>query len=642
MARLNPFQINDPQRRLGFFNQADVHQNDIDAWPSAPAGSATLLNSTRPVGYLLWLMILTMVFLLGRMVELQVVKGGLYRAQSEGNRIRTVTTPAPRGAILDRQGIVLADNIPNIIATVTPADLPSAPGERVALYQRLSSTFGLTADEIKKIVEAKQLRSTDPVPLLEHLTYEQATQAMVAVADLPAVRIVSLPDRTYPLAASAAAIIGYTGRVTNQEIKSHPEYDSLNMVGKTGLEITYNQQLTGRDGTRQVERDVHNREQRVISQQEAQPGLTVVSSIDSGLQKILSDHLQSTVNALHSPGGAAIAINPNNGEILALTSAPSYDDNWFVSSGHSQDVTSVLTNSRQPLLNRAISGQYPSGSIIKPIIASAALSERIVTPSTTVLSVGGFKVGNDFFPDWKAGGHGVTNIIKALAESVNTYFYAVGGGYDQIVGLGVDRIVTYLQKFGWGRAAGIDLPSEADGFLPTKDWRTSTRKSPWKLGDTYHLAIGQGDLEVTPLQIIDGISAIANGGTLYEPHIATMIKNSDGQVMQTIKPKKLSTDVVSQSVLNTVRTGLRAGVLSGSSRALQSLPVSSAGKTGTAQFGNQGKTHAWFAAYAPFEHPTIAIVVLVEAGGEGNATALPIAQDALQWYFTAGAGKPGN
>lgn len=598
---------------------------------------ATSIGRTNAVMLAMGLLFLVLGW---RLVDLQFIQGATMRARSEGNRVRQVISPAPRGTILDRHGVSLADNVANLAVTLTPADIPKKKAERDTFIQHIATVVGISVEDITNALQSKQRKPTDPVTIKEHLQYDEAVKIMVAITAEPSLNVVGLPNRIYPLGQAISHVIGYTGRVTTDDIASNPSRNPLDTVGKTGLEKEYDAVLTGQDGITEIEHDAQNRSQRILSEQVSQPGHTLVTSIDAGLQSLLSEKLLAMVQQVHSSGGAAVAMDPNTGQILAMTSAPTYDNSWFVEAGHSEEISKALTGSAKVLLNRAISGKYPSGSIIKPLISAAALTEKTITPSTTVNSVGGFSVGRDFFPDWKAGGHGITNVAKAIAESVNTFFYAVGGGYDTIQGLGVDRIVKYLQKFGWGATLGIDLPSESAGFVPTKEWRTTKRPSPWKLGDTYHLSIGQGDVEVTPLQIVNYISAVANGGTLYKPEIVTKIQTADGVITEEKKPVILESSLVPASAIATVQDGMRQGVLAGSSRSLQSLPVTSAGKTGTAQFGNEGKTHSWYAAYAPYDHPKIVIAVIVEGGGEGNTAALPVAKDALQWYFTQGDGKP--
>ncbi len=432
---------------------------------------------------------------------------------------------------------------------------------------------------------------------------------------------------------AGAPVLGYIGKISSDELQQKSNASIIDVTGKAGLEKMYDDVLRGQDGRREVDRAKVGQNSST-QDRDPVPGDTLHVSLDADLQQRLFDRLQAAIHQAHSTAGAAVAINPQNGEILALVSAPTFDDNWFVDQSHQSDVMHALHDKTQPLLNRAIAGQYPSGSIIKPLIGTAALAEGVVTPQTTVLSTGGLKVGVNTFPDWKPGGHGITNLSKAIAESVNTYFYEVGGGYDQQPGLGVDRIVKYLSRYGWGRTLGIDIPGEQPGLLPTKQWRTNVRPTPWRLGDTYHLAIGQGDLEVTPLQVASAIAAVANGGTLYQPHLVREISDPNGQTRTTIVPKVLEKDIAPGPDITAVQAGMREGVLSGSSRAMQSVPVPVAGKTGTAQFGVGNHTHAWYTAFAPYDHPTIALAVVIEGGGQGHEIALPVAKDILTWYFS--------
>jgi penicillin-binding protein 2 len=259
-----------------------------------------------------------------------------------------------------------------------------------------------------------------------------------------------------------------------------------------------------------------------------------------------------------------------------------------------------------------------------------------VTPQTAVLSTGGITIQGGFeFPDWKPGGHGLTNISKALAESVNTYFYLAGGGDNETTsGLGVERITDYARRFGLSAETGIDLPGEEDGFLPSKAWKEEFKNEPWYLGDTYHLAIGQGDILVTPLQVATYTVAFANGGTLYRPAVVSSRTDHTGAMVSTVEPEVLNSGMVSDTTMQVVRQGMREAVLTGSARSLLTLPVTSAGKTGTAQFGSGEKTHSWFTAFAPYENPEIAITVLVEEAGQGGDAALPITKQVLQAYFT--------
>jgi len=285
------------------------------------------------------------------------------------------------------------------------------------------------------------------------------------------------------------------------------------------------------------------------------------------------------------------------------------------------------------LFNRVISGEFPAGSTFKPVMAAAALQEKIINANTSFMSTGRLCVGEWFFPDWKAGGHGLTNVKKALADSVNTFFYYVGGGFGDFKGLGIDKIVKYAALFGLDKVTGIDLPNEASGFLPSQKWKEDTKNEVWYIGDTYHASIGQGDITVTPLQVANYTAAIANGGTLYEPHVVTKILDHNNNLITKIKPQVVRSNFISPENIKIVQEGMRQTITAGSGRSLNSLPVEVAGKTGTAQWSSTQATHAWFTGFAPYDQPEIAITVLVEAGGEGSTVAVPIVKEILQYYF---------
>jgi penicillin-binding protein 2 len=316
-----------------------------------------------------------------------------------------------------------------------------------------------------------------------------------------------------------------------------------------------------------------------------------------------------------------------------MVSLPSYDNNQFAVGISTKDYQMLIENPDQPLFNRSVSGEFPSGSTIKPVMAAAALQERVVSENTKFQSSGGLRIGQWFFPDWQAGGHGSTDVRKAIAQSVNTYFYYIGGGYEEFQGLGVERIVRYGKLFGLGEQTGIDLPGEAKGFLPTPDWKKEAKGEPWYIGDTYHLSIGQGDLLVTPLQVAMYTAAFANGGTLFRPHLVKTVLFGDDRIMTSVKEEPIREKFIDEYDMQVVRDGMRQTVLSGSARSMQSVPVPVAGKTGTAQWSSKKDPHAWFTGFAPYDNPAVAITVLIEEGEEGSSVAVPVAREFLTWYF---------
>ena len=356
-------------------------------------------------------------------------------------------------------------------------------------------------------------------------------------------------------------------------------------------------------------------------------------AIDADLQRKTEAVVDNYLKKLNLHRASVIIMNPQTGEIMSLVSVPSYDNNLFAKGIKQVDYQKYLDDPEQPLFNRVISGEFPSGSTFKLVVSSAALQEKIINETTSFVSTGGLHIGQWVFPDWKAGGHGVTNVRKAIAESVNTFFYYVGGGYQDFVGLGVDRLGKYAKLFGIGTKTGIDLPNESTGFVPTSDWKKATKGETWYIGDTYHFAIGQGDMLVTPLQVANFTATVANGGKLMEPHLVSAILDSNNNVVSNIEPKIIRQNFIDAANLQIVREGMRQTVMAGSARSLQAVPVPMAGKTGTAQWSSKKAPHAWFTGFAPFDNPQVVITVMVEEGREGSTVSVPIAKEIMQWYF---------
>jgi penicillin-binding protein 2 len=377
---------------------------------------------------------------------------------------------------------------------------------------------------------------------------------------------------------------------------------------------------------------VRQNRKRIIAEEPSVPGDNLILAIDLDLQKRAEEALKRSLHAARQTRGSVIVMQPKTGEVLALVSLPAFDNNAFAKGIDQETYAKLLADKDRPLFPRAIAASLPSGSTFKPAIAAAALEEHVVTPATTVHSTGGISYGAWFFPDWKPGGHGTTDVRKAIAESVNTFFYAVGGGYDKIKGLGPERIATYARKFGFGEQSGIDLPSEGAGFVPTPEWKKQAKGEQWYIGDTYHLAIGQGDLLVTPLQIAEMTAVFANGGSLVRPHVVSAVAKADGTRVDR-QPEIITKQVVSPETIKVVREGMRRTVEAGSARSFNTLPIEVAAKTGTAQWKSGAPTHAWFTSFAPFADPELVITVSVEEGGEGSSIAAPVAKDLYAWYY---------
>jgi len=454
------------------------------------------------------------------------------------------------------------------------------------------------------------------------------------------VKLVSETRRSYLEKSGLAHVLGYIGKINEQEIDIHKDdgYNINSVIGKDGIEFFYESALKGKDGKQEMEVDAFGKTKKILNEVKAISGSNVFLSIDFDLQQKLTENLAVAIkNSGTKAGGVAIALDPQSGEILAMVSLPDFDNNFFSAGISQQAYDNYLVNQSRPLFNRAISGIYPPGSTFKPIVAIAALEEGLINEDKTFLSTGGVAVKSWFFPDWKYGGHGRVNVISAIANSVNTFFYYIGGGYHDFIGLGVQKITDFARQFYLSKTLGIDLPGEAAGFLPSKDWKEKTKQESWYIGDTYHLAIGQGDILVTPLQVASYTAFFANGGTLYQPHLLKEIINADGLKNEhnSINNQEyvLAKNLASDENIDIIRRALRATVTSGSAQSLQSLPVAVAGKTGTAQVGADKESHAWFTGFAPYDSPRIVITILLENGGEGSAVAVPVFKEVVEWYF---------
>ena len=611
-----------------------IESSYVDAKTSDTEFMGRTVSDSR-LGVLYWFIVAVLLFFIARDGYLQLLKGSGFALLAERNKTRTIVTQAHRGIFYDRNGAILVRNSPDFSLVVTPVDLPIEGDENVRYKNILSELLKKSSQELQ--LEIENHDRYRPFLLADHIPYEKALQLEVSLQDMPGIALSLSEQRTYEMTTeqSMSHIVGYTGRISEEQLREKPEeYSLTDTIGKSGLELAYEQVIRGVSGKKEMEVDALGHEKGVLFERAGEQGSNLLLSLDLNMQRKAESVLEDIMKTTGKKKGVVIVSDPHNGEILAYVSLPSFDANTFARGIRSQDYESLLKDEKKPLLNRGTSGEYPSGSTIKMLVAAAALQEGVVTKKSAVMSTGGIHVGKWFFPDWKSGGHGATNVIKALAESVNTYFYTVGGGYQRIEGLGADRLIDYFKKFGIGEETHVDFQKERSGFLPTPEWKQRTRNEVWYIGDTYHISIGQGDVLVTPLQVNLYTSYFANHGINYEPHIVHAIESKDEKYVQTIlPPKEYRKGIIDRQNMEIIREGLRAGVVQGSSRRLTALPVSSAGKTGTAQWSSTKSPHAWFTGWAPYENPELVLTVLVEEGEEGSRTAITVAHDFLQWYF---------
>lgn len=576
----------------------------------------------------------------GRAAYLQAWSGETYAKMATENKTRGQPILAKRGIIYDRNNIPLVENVPSFDIVAIPADLPRNKQDRERMIRELAATIGVPEEDLVAQFSRVSLAGVTPVLVQEDAVRDVALLLETKTKEFPGIGVKKNAVRRYPEKEYFSQVLGYVGRASEADMKKNENLFSIDSVGKMGVEGSYDHFLRGVNGI--IEREI-NAVSRITKERQVRQdeiGANVVLTIDAGLQKKITDVLVKQVaQAPSARGAAAVALDPSTGEILALVSVPSYDNNIFTTSASRQAYQRMERDPLHPFFNRAIAGTYPPGSSIKPFVALAALQEGTITAKTTVMSTGAIVVHNPYNPDasqlfhdWKAGGHGVVDVYKAIAESVNTFFYAIGGGYGDINGLGIQRIKKYLTVFGFGGETDVDVQGEAMGVIPDQAWKEKEMGAKWVLGDTYNASIGQGNILVTPLQLARAYAALANGGNLVQPFLVKAVVDKDKKTIAETAIVSTAIGGIDDAYFSIMRAALRKTVTDGSARRLADLPVAVAGKTGTAQAAH-GNTHAWFSSFAPYDDPKIAMVILVEDGGEGSSVAVPATQEIYQWYF---------
>ncbi len=573
------------------------------------------------------------VLTLARLWHLQVTEGEQYRSLSENNRIRLKRVRATRGTILDRHGQILVDNRPSFDVALVPEDAHDVP-RTLASVTRL---LGADASEFRSAMQAAANRPPfEEVILKRDLDWESIVALETHQLDLPGVSVQVGPRRTYPFSDMAAHLLGYVGEVSQQELANRQGYRLGDLIGKAGAERYWEDYLRGIDGGQQVEVDAVGRKLRTLSEVEETPGNTLVMTLDRELQL-------AAERAMGEHEGAVVALDPRSGEVLAMVSRPAFDPNLFARGIRRAEWKALTQDRKRPLNSKAVQGTYPPGSTFKVVMAAAALEEGVINPFTQIFCGGGIWFGNREFRCWRPSGHGNMNVHEALVRSCDVFFYQVGQR------LGVDAIAEYAHRFGLGAPTGITLEHESGGIIPSSAWKRQRFGEPWYAGETLSVAIGQGYVTTTPLQMANVIAAIANNGTVYRPQFVKRVETPDGTVVRAEEPvverdlgfKKTTLLQIRQALSDVVNTSRGTG----SKARVKGIEVG--GKTGTSQVGKLGaertkqghmarerKDHAWFIAFAPVSSPEIAVAVLAEHAGEhGGTAAAPIAQQVIAHYF---------
>jgi len=550
--------------------------------------------------------------LTARLYDLEIVRGDYYHQLSEQNRIVRLPVPAERGGIVDRTGYVLARNIPGFAVSVIPVDLPRVREQELA--QRLGSLLDISSESVSNAVQAQRIRNPyEPVRISKTPVPREIALAVTERAELfPGVRVDPESIRFYADGTLYAPIIGYTGPITEQELAmlSANGYLADDDLGRTGIENVYEQYLRGTYGWREIERDAAQREIKTLALQRPTVGNTVGLTIDDRLQKLLDAELRKGVDEDKFTQAVGVAMNPQNGEILAMVSIPGYDNNMFARGITQPELDALNADDRHPLVNKAIGDRYPAGSTFKMVTGLSALTEGTANRSTVVnVTARSFSVSGTPFFDWTV--HGSLDFVNGFAHSSDIYFYTLAGGSPMapnVRGVGPDAIAKYARMLGFGAPTGIDLPNENGGIMPDPAWKLATFDEPWTIGNTYQEAIGQGFVAVTPLQLLNAYAAVANGGTLQTPHLLKSVTDASGKAVPITPPPPIRKLDMSADNLRLLREAARKVVTSGHAYMPNAkLPI--AGKTGTAEFGDSaGKDsagrnklgfHNWFVSFVP-------------------------------------------
>lgn len=576
-----------------------------------------------------------------RLIYLQVIDHEHYATLSHDNRVHIVAIPPPRGLIYDRHGVLLAENVPSYSLDVTPEQVPNMD----RTLDALKSVVALTPDDIRRFRQAmRQKWPFQTVPLRFDLSQEEVARFAVQRYRFPGVDIKARLRRYYPFGGAMVDAVGYVSRLDVGELQQvdAANYEGTSHYGKTGIEAHYQARLHGRVGYDQVEVNAKGRQIRVLSHQPPIPGDDLILSMDAGLQSVAEQ-------ALAGREGAAVAIDPRNGDVLALVSAPSYDPNWFVDGISSKRYESLRNNPWRPLFNRALAGQYPPGSTIKPFMALAGLNDGVVTVDERIYCGPYWQIPGDpaqrKYRDWNRYGHGMTDVSKAITQSVDVYFYRLA------FGLGIDRMHDFLSRFGLGRETGIDTSGEMGGLLPTPAWKRRAKNTVWYPGNTVVAGIGQGFVLTTPLQLADATAALAMHGERFRPRLLRAVRDPVTRDIQVHLPEvespiRLKDAAYWRAVLSGMRNVTQRP--DGTAyRQFRGFEYVVAGKTGTAQVtshihsdnAREGaipyrlRDNGLFIAFAPADHPLIAVAVVVEHGGGGDVSAAPVARRMIEYYL---------
>ncbi|MDX1608056.1 MAG: penicillin-binding protein 2 [Candidatus Spechtbacterales bacterium] len=566
---------------------------------------------------------------------ISLTEGTKFKNLAEANAQRVHQVGASRGQIVSSDGEVLAYSEVVFNLSINPSKSTESDIDGIASI--LSDTFeDFSYDYLYERMKSAKERDLAELLLMKNLTEEEVSEIKYMLEEFPVLSLAEHPLRVYPYDNLFSHLMGFTASVTPEELSEYSGYTLNDNIGKKGIEFYFERFLKGKKGLFAKFVSATGDVIREKLLRSAELGASIELTLDSHIQAETHRILEEALITYGIDSAAAVVQDPNTGNILAMVSLPDFNPNHFARGLTNDQVDIYFEDPDNPLFSRVTSGEYATGSVIKPLIAASALEEGIISPGKIINTHGYITVPSVYDPsvvyrfnDWK--NHGPVDMREAIAVSSNVYFYTIGGGYQEQRGLGIDKIAEYLSEFGWGSKLGINFAAEEEGLVPTPEWKRNKKDERWSIGDTYNVSIGQGDILATPLQVAAATSVFANGGTLYRPNVVSKIYTQDNVIQEVKNSDIINDNFLEAESLNVVREGMRRAILIGSGVYLQQLPVSVAGKTGTAQTSGI-KNNAWFTGFAPYEDPEVTVTVLLEEGQSSN-NAVRVAKEIFDVYF---------
>ncbi len=593
--------------------------------------------------------VLAFTLLSGQLWKLQIVEGRSFRQLADINRFRVSPVDAPRGVIYDRNHKIVAANTPSFQVSIVPAALPKDDPGRV--YTELGGLLNVVPTDIADKVSKRRGDDFTPVIIKSDVERDVVLRVEERHLRLPGVIVLPESSRLYPYGPLLSHILGYMLPITEEQLAAHQNdreagYRAEDRIGAAGIEATYEKELRGKPGKKLYEVDATERPVNDLRIDSPDPGHNLTLSIDVDLQKDVAKILADAMAKKKADSAVALVMDPRNGQILALVSLPSYDNNLFSGRVRPSELDKVLNDPLKPMINYAISGTFAPGSTFKLVTATGSLQEGVANANTKILCEGALIIPNQYnpalstrLPCW--GVHGLQDFVTGLANSCDVYYFSLGGGNpsQKFDGLGNDRLAKWAKLMGYGAPTGIDLPGEVDGLVPTPQWKQDTWGEDWLKGDTYNMSIGQGFVLATPLQVANVTNAIANGGILFEPRVVASIRDAEDNLIRNVEPTVIRKLSISDTNLDLIRQAMIRIPRNDDTKANNIPALKVAGKTGTAEFPGVRDakgilpTHGWFTAYAPYDDPQVTVTVFLQKGG-GPSDAFPTAMKIFKRYFS--------